>query len=299
MRKIAGLLLLFVLLGSIIAAAGDNPNLAKVPKYIWVQTEQYQAGKQAAYMKLGQAFKEAMAKTEFTWLAEMPVAGNGNEVTYVMFPDNFAFIDKAMAAFIKAGEEMAQRNAALVTEGMAAVDHSRSYIAELQPELSTVTDKFSPAQMTRVWVTTFQLKPGARVEFADYLKETRAMREKAGDQSPRLVYFVVSGEPVPAFVVVSPLKSLAELDEPPLPAYEALNTPLFKQHVLSTVKNTIAAINRTIFMIDPRLSLPPENFLAENPGFWVVKEPVPVVAQTGKKAKKAAEPAAQKEKEKK
>jgi len=298
MRKIAVLAMLFVVLGSVVALAGDNPNAAKTPKYIWVQIEQFEAAKQAPYMKLGQAFKEAMANTEYTWLAAMPVAGNGNEVTYVMFPDNFAFVEKAMTAFMKLGGEMQQKNAALSAEGMAAVEHSRSFIAESQPELSTVSDKLTPAQTTAWKVTTFQVKPGGRFEFADFLKEIGAMHQKAGDHVPSYVYSVIAGEPSPAFIVVTPLKTLADLDEPPSPAFQALMTPLVRDHMVRTVKNTISAFSTTIYMVDPRLSLPPKSYVAENPGFWVVKEPAPVAAP-GKKAKKAAEPAATKEKEKK
>lgn len=299
MKKIVVFTMLLVVLGSVVAFAGDSPSSGKTPKYIWVQTEQYQAGRQAAYMKLGHAFKEAMASTEFTWLAAMPVAGNGNEVTYVMFPDSFANVDKAIATFMKAGEEMALKNAALVTEGMAAVSHSRSFIAELQPELSTFGDKLSPAETTRWQVATVRLKPGYRMEFADFLKESRDMREKAGEHTPQFVYWVVAGEPMPAYVIVTPLKTLADLDEPPLPAYQTLITPLVKEHTYSVVKKTVADLDRIIYMVDPQLSLPPKNFVAENPGFWTVKAPEPVVAHTGKKAKKAVEPVAIKEKEKK
>ncbi len=298
MKKIAVFALLLTLLGSVVALAADNPD-AKVPKYLWVQTEQYQAGKQAAYMKLTQLFKEAMAKTEFTWLAAMPVAGNGNEVTYVMFPDNFAAVDKTMAEFMKTGEGMAQKNAALMAEGMAAVEHSRSFIAEFLPELSTISDKVPPAQTTRWQVTTYVLKPGFRLEFAEFLKDQRALREKAGDNTAEFVYWVIAGEPLPAYVVVRPLKTLADLDEPSLPAYKTLVTPLMTQHAYDTVKKMVADVNRTIYMVDPNLSLPPKNYVAENPGFWVVKQPEPVVAKTGKNAKTAAEPAAMKETEKK
>jgi hypothetical protein len=246
-------------------------------------------------MKLGQMFKEAMANTGFTWLAAMPVAGNGNQVTYVMFPENFASIDKAMAAFIKAGGEMHRKNAALATEGMGAVEHSRSFIAEFQPELSTLSEKPTPPETTRWAVTTYRLKPGTRPELADLLKELAAMRQKAGANVPRFVYWVTAGEPMPAFVVVTPLKTLADLDEPSPPGLKALMTPEFTQHVYSTIKNTVTAFNTTIYMADPQLSLPPKSYVAANPAFWAAKGPAAPGAASSKSKK--AGPAAQKETE--
>ena len=123
------------------------------------------------------------------------------------------------------------------------------------------------------------------------------MHDKAGDHAPSFVYWVIAGEPSPAFVLVTPLKTLADLDEPPSPAFQELYTPLFKEHVFHTIKNTVAALGTTIYMLDPRLSLPPKNYVAENPGFWQVKEPAPGVAKE-KKGKKAPDAAAIKEKEK-
>ncbi len=296
MKRIAVVAIVFALLAGIAAVGADNPAF-KGSKYIWVQTEQYQAGKEAAYMKMGQVFKQAMSKTEFTWLAGMPIAGNGNEVTYVTFHDNYASVEKMLAAFMKMGPEVYQKEAALMSEGASAIGHSQSFIAEFQPDLSFATDKVPAAQCTRWRVTTLVYKPGMTEDVAGLMKEIAALHQKAGEGLPGFVYRVVAGEPSPAYMIVSPLKTLADIDEPS-PALDALLTPLMKQHLYETLKKTTVSLHTAIYVIDPRLSLPPKSFLAENPGFWTVKEPPAVVAK-GKKGKKAVEPAAIKEKEKK
>ncbi len=297
MKRITILLLLLALLGSV-AVAGDTPTTGKIAKYIWVQTEQYQPGKQAAYMKLGQVFKETMANSEFVWLAGMPLAGNGNEVAYVTFHDSYASMEKMVAAFEKIGPEMHQKNAAVVSQGMDAVATSQAYMAEFKPELSVAPETVPLPQITRWRIVTFRIKPGMAPRFAELLKEIRGLHEKAGDNLHTLVYSVVAGEPSPGYIVVLPLKTLADLDEPPSKAIEELLTPIMRQHISTVVKDTVADSHAAMYMVDPRLSLPPKSYLAENPGFWQVKEPAPVVA-TGKKAKKVTEPAALKEKEKK
>ncbi len=293
MKKFAVIVLLFALLGSVVAVAGDNPN-NKPPKYLWIQAEQYQAGKEAAYMKLGQAFKEAMSNTDAVWLAEMAVAGNGNEMIYVTFHDNFASVEKMIATFMKIGPEMQQKNAALMAEGQAAIGRSQAFIAEFEPDLSLLSDKVTPAQTTRYKVTTLRVKPGTGLELVELFKEARAMHVKAGDDAPYFIYRVVAGEPSPAYLLIKPLKTLADLDETS-PAYEAMLTPVVRKQFNATIKNTVSDWHAGIYLIDPRLSLPPKNYLAENPGFWKVPEPAPVAVK-GKKAKKVVEPAAMKEK---
>ncbi len=294
MKKIAVLAIVFALLAGVAAVAGDNP-APKMGKYIWVQTEQYQAGREAAYMKMGQVFKQAMSSTEFTWLASMPIAGNGNEVTYVTFHENYASVEKMLAAFMKMGPEVYQKHAALMSEGAAAIGHSQSFIAELQPDLSFDMDKVPPAETTRWRVTTFVLRPGAGGELKEFLKEIAALHQKAGDGLPGFVYRVVAGEPSPAFMIVTPLKTLGDLDVP-TPMLDALFTPEVVGRMYDTVKKTVAAVSTGIYVIDPRLSLPPKSFLAANPAFWTVKEAAPQVAKA-KKATKAVEPAAKKEKQ--
>ncbi len=288
MKRIIAFATLFLLLGCAAAVAADNASAGKMPKYLWVQIEQYQAGKQTPYMKLTQAFKEAMADSEVTWLAAMPVAGTGNEAVYVMFPENFASIEKIMAAFMKAGGDMEQKNAALMADGMAAVDHSRSFLAEFQPDLSTLPDKFNPAEATRWKITTYQLRPGYRPEFTELLKEMAAIRGKNGGNPPTLVYWITAGVPMPAYVVVTPLKSLQELDEPPSPASQEMMMPVFRQHMYSIAKSTLAGVSSGIYAIDPKLSLPPKSYVAANPTFWTVKEPTAAAASKGKKASKGA-----------
>jgi hypothetical protein len=298
MKKIALIALMLAVLGSLFAVAGDNPNAGKMAKYIWIQTEQYQPAKEAAYMKLGGLFKEMMAPTEISWLAGMPLAGNGSQVTFVMFPENFAAMEKMIATFEKVGPEMHQKNAALVAEGMAAVSKSHSILAEFQPELSINPGQPDPAQVTRWRVVHFNLHPGAAMQFEDLLKEVREMHLKANDTVHTMVYRVLDGAPAPTYMIVLPLVTLADLDQPPAPAFEAMLTPVMKKHLYGIIKNTVVAQRSELFAVQPRLSNPPKSYLAANPGFWSVKEMAPAVAK-GKKAKKAVEPAAMKEKEQK
>jgi hypothetical protein len=294
MKRIAAALMLLAVLGSLFAFAGDNPNAGKTPKYIWIQTEQYQPAKEQAYMKLTGLFKETMAPAEFYWLAGMPLVGNGSEVTYVMFLNDFASMEKVVAAFEKAGPEMYQKNAALVTEGMAAISHSHSVLAEVEPELS-FGQAPDPAQVTRWRVMQFQVRPGMGEQFEDLIKEVKELHAKANDGVHVTVYRLVDGAPGPVFFIVRPLRTLADLDQESSPAFKALLTPLLKNHFNEVIKKTVVAQKSTLFTVQPRLSNPPKSYLAANPGFWSVKEPAPAVAKS-KKHKKTTEPAAMKEK---
>jgi hypothetical protein len=240
-------------------------------------------------MRTTQLFKEVMAPAEMYWVAGMPLAGSGNEVTYVMFPESFADIDKIVLAFEKAGAQMHQKNAALVEEGMAAVKKSYAVIAEFQPELSLVSDQFVPAQVTRWRVTKFQVRPGMTEEFSGLIKEARELHVKANDSVHFFVYRHLYGGD-PGFTIVMPLKNLAELDQPPSQAFKALFTPLVKEHFYSVVRNSVVSETTNLVAVQPQFSNPPKSYVAANPGFWTVKEQPPVTAKATKKTKKTAEP---------
>ena len=96
------------------------------------------------------------------------------------------------AAFEKAGPEMYQKNAALVTEGMAAISHSHSVLAEFEPELSFGKAP-DAAQVTRWRVMQFQVRPGTGQQFEDLIKEVKELHSRANDGVPVMVYRLVDG----------------------------------------------------------------------------------------------------------
>ncbi len=296
MKRGVALTLLFLVVGALIAGAGENPSAGKAPKYLWIQTESVQPAKEAAYMRVTQVFKEAVGNTGY-WLTTMPLAGPGGQYTYVSMHDTYASMEEMLAAFMKATPELMKKDAALLNEGMSAVTGMHSIIAEFQPELSIRAEQVDAPHSTRLAVYTYRLRPGTGAKFAALLKEMGELHKQANDSVSVTVYRVVAGEAGPTFLIIRHLKTLADLDEEPSPALKALMTPLVEQHSADVVKECVLSQEATLYMFSPELSNPPQSFLADNPGFWQVKTEE-AAAPAAKKAKKP-KPAALKEPEKK
>lgn len=298
MKKFTGVLMLVVLLGSVVAVGGDNPYAGKISKFVLIETEQVKAGHEMTFHKVAVQFKEAAATcAECYYLASVPLTGQGGAYGWLVFENSWADIEKAITNYEKVGKEVATKNASFMNDIAQYSLGAHFSIAEFQPDLSYQPDKIEGPQMTRWEVTTFQLRPGTGTAFTDLLKEAIELHKKANDTNAHwIAYRFVAGAPGPTFMLVTPMKTLAEMDQEQSPAMKALMTPLMRKHFDEIVQKAVVNFQTNLYKADPTLSRPPQSYVAANPDFWTVKEPVvPAAAAKGKKAKKAVEPAAQKE----
>lgn len=299
MRKLAALGLLCVLLVGLTAVAGENPYAGKIAKYVWVEQDQVAIGKEVVFTKVVKQFRDAAASTNANvhWIAGTPIAGDGTQALFVTFHESYASIEDTMAAFEKVGREITVKNANFAGEIAESERSSHFFLQEFRPDLSLKPDKVDPALAKRWQITTFRLKPGAGTTFTDLVKEVIELHKKANDNAYWIAYQTLAGAPGPSFTFVTPLRSLADLDQDDSAAMKALLTTVVRRQLDATVKETVASIETTIYAARPELSHPTSQMVAANPDFWTVKEPAPAV--TAKKGKKGVQPAAMKEPEQK
>ncbi len=279
---------LFLLLGSFLAAEAGKP--ATIPKFILMETDQVNVGQEASFNHSSLQVKHAAASAcaDCYYLAFSAVTGAAGRVTFVTFENSWAEIQKAMADFQRIHKEALRRAANFASKMGQAQSGRRFVIAQFSPGMSLNPDKIDAAQITMWRVTSFQLKPAMNTPFAELTRETADLHKKANDNAQWLAYTIVAGEPGPKVIFLRPLQNLAELDQPESPEFIALMTPDMRKHFNEVMAQTEAANETNLYIADPALSRPPQEYLSANPGFWVVKEPAS--AQTGKKAKKAAQP---------
>lgn len=294
MRRSIVLLAAAVLFGSMFATAAESKG---PPRYLWVQYEQLQPGKAAPYMELTQTYRDMVDQTSHYWIAGMPVVATGNEfaLTYLIFLEDFANMDRMLADFDKTDEVFRKKNAKLMDEGMSAIASLRALVAEYQPELSLNVDRIDPAYTTRWVMTTYHLRPGTRAKFTQLLSRVRQLAEAEKNPASVMVYQVVIGEPGPVFLIVKPLRTLAELDQKAAAPENPLRASIVGEQFAAAVAECVITQTEALYTVSPSLSHPPESYVAVNPGFWKVKLAEPAVAAAGKKGRKAVQPASIKE----
>jgi hypothetical protein len=305
MRKIAMFTAALALVG--VAAAQNanppqsNPPSSHISKYVWVETSQVNNAKADAYNRVARQYREAAARTspDVRWLAARSITGDSNEVTYITFADSLAAIDRTLKAFDDMQRDLTVRNASFATEAAESERGSSAELAKYRDDISYNPEAIDGPQVTRWRVTTFRLKPGYASDFEELEKQVIELHRKAQDNAHWIAYQIIGGAEGPAFVMVTPLRSLADLDQEDTPAAKEVFSPIVKHQLSSIVKEAVRSISTKFLAADPSLSRPPETYIAANPDFWNPKEETTTAsARSSRKSRKSAtEPAGQRKEE--
>ena len=168
-------------------------------------------------------YREATTSTapEVYWIAGTPITGDSDRVTFVTFHDNMASVERTITAFEKIEQAITLKNASFTTQAAEAEAGSHWALAEYSKELSYRPDMVPMANTTWWASSLFNLKPGCEYEFADVVKQVTDLHKKAGDNEHWTAYEIRGGYPEPSVLFVTPVRSLADMDQgPPAAAKE-------------------------------------------------------------------------------
>lgn len=300
MRKAAALGLLVLLLGTF-ALAQAPTNDSKLSRYIFVETELVNPVMFESYSKVVAQARTGLDGIKSTnyWLAMTPLTGDGGSITYVMFMDTIADVDKVLAEFQKVEDEAALKDPSFKKNAYESVKAMHMELMEMKPELSlNPMNLVAGHEATRYRVSNVVVKPGMSGRYAALLKEMAALEKDVPGMS-WIAYQSVVSDKGARFLLVTPLKTLADLDVDHSAALGKIFTPLMMRDYEQRVSNIVESASSTLFMVQPKLSRVPPSFLAANPSYWTIKEEPTALAQKGKKARKEPVPAAMKKEEKK
>jgi hypothetical protein len=312
MRKPLIVGLLFVLLAGCLAVAQEtsqpatttqtHPAASSISKYIWVSIGTTNPGKGKIFTNLVRQIRDTAnsENANFFWLAGYSLTGDDRQVTFVSFHNDLASVDREVETSEKVMRAAAMKNAGLATESAESEGPSRSVLAKYREDLSYRPDLVDAAHATRWSVTTFQLKPGTSTDFADLAKQYADLVKQTNDPSEHwIAYQVLAGLPGPAFMIVTPMKSLADMDLENEAAMKAVFTKAVRQELDATEQKIVDHVETQFIAVAPELSRPPQTMIAANPTFWTVKEEGVAMAAKEKKGKKEpVEPASKKEEKK-
>jgi hypothetical protein len=222
------------------------------------------------------------------------VAGSENEVVYLTGADSFAELEGMLQATDK---KMGAATGATKTEltrleGEAPQLHTamRDMLAIYRPELSFNPNIVLP-QMRYIAITTVRLRPGHDSQYAEYIQKViNVARDKAKIDSVHLAVFqIISGTGGGTYLIMRPMKSLGEMDDPVNMRVRAAMGDDMRKEADRTYADAVMSSDTSTYWMTPEMSYVEKEFAAVDPTFWNPK-PEPVATRP-KPKKRMAKPA--------
>lgn len=263
------------------------------PPVLVITREDIKPGKMAAHAEEAMANVRVMAKSNAAMtnkdlhtyrIGMSPIAGNQNEVSYIQAFASFADMENRSKEIdrLATGPMKADYDGLPDKELHAA---QMDIVASYRPDLSYGVGNVEIAQARYMVVTTVRLKPGHEEEYwntaAQYVNPARdktALKTAAS----YAVYQVRAGMLASTFLVLRPLKSLADLDAAGAPLVRPAMTEEGRKKTDEVADRAIISVMTTYYAFNPRISLVSSDFAARDksaPAFWITN-PAPAVTTT-------------------
>ncbi|HSB62915.1 MAG TPA: hypothetical protein VLJ18_02070 [Thermoanaerobaculia bacterium] len=285
MKKISLASTLLVSLVAFPLRAAESPAPPGPPKVLQIFREEVKAGKGAAHLKIEKGFVAAFARANWPthYLALTTITGPTEAWFLTGYP--------SFAAWEKDRNETDGNKALtadldrLIEKDGEVLTNTRSLVAILREDLSA-GGPVDIAKMRYFRLLTFRVRPGHENDFQDAAKIVKGAYEKAKIDLPWAAYQITGGMPGPTFMILSPMKSLSELDAAVARAgaLREAEGPENEKALAKMASDGYATVESTIFAFSPAMSYPSKEFVARDPEFWTPKPE----AKPAAPAKKAA-----------
>lgn len=278
-----------VLLVSASASAQTQPEL---PKVLWIYHEDGKPARGSAHERVERGFAQYWAKNKVQpFLGLEAVSGNATEVMFLSGYDSLAAMEKDYLTFGKAAN--GPEYEALERQEAEVVTSVRSMVAVLRPDLSYRPERLmSVLPQSRYFnIQTFRVRLGRDADFAAGGKLFRDAFEKLKREQPYVMYQVMMGAPEGTYLLLSPMKSLKEIDDD-FANQGALMQAMGDENMKNLMKGTgdvFLSMETNVYAFNPSISNVSKEFAAGDLKFWTPK-PLPKRAPAVKK--EAAKPGA-------
>lgn len=278
MSKQIGLLVVPCLLFAGMNIAGPSCAMAQdgttpPPKVLIIQNEQIKPGENGApHQKTESAFVRAFAAARwpqhYTGMESM--TGKARCLFFISY-DSFDAWQKNNDAVAKNATLSAALTAANVADG-ALVDAFETG-AYIYREDQSLNAPVKIEDMRYFEISIFKVKPGHQKDWSDLVKVYQKASE--GKQGVHWVTYekMYGTESGSRFIVVTPMKSLAEVDQEILNDKNIMGSmsadDLKKLGELNAV--TLESVESHLFAISPKMSYPPDKWVQSDPAFWAPK----------------------------
>jgi hypothetical protein len=254
-------------------AMADGP-----PKVLVIHREYLKPGKGGALHERSEsAFVHALvdAKSNSSYFALDSLSGPSRSL-FLFGYDSFADWEKETVANRSNKALSAKLDQASQADGDLLASYD-SAVMMLRPDLSLNKGSIDGARFFEI--TTFVVKPGHTHDFTELAKIYIETFRKIAPQNHWDTFELTYGNPVPgaaggsSFLLFNTMKSLAETDKS-MQDSEKFASELGDSGMKKIRELTAASIEATatnLFVINPRESNPPAEWVKKEPGFWKVQ----------------------------
>jgi hypothetical protein len=260
--------LVFLVAPALLAQGGIMPP----PPLLLIMREEVKPGHEAPHAVTESAWARALAKGKSTdhYLGMTSMTGP-MEAWFLAGYANFAQWESKRAeldhnpAFKKEVDKIALDDAEHVTGG-------RNFLGTFRKDLSFGPD-VEIGKMRYFRIRTFRIKQGQNKAFEEGVKTALAAYEKSHYPASFAFYEIAAGTGSPTFIVLRPMKSLAEMDATAA-AEKAFQEALGedgRKAMQKVFADTVNVVENQLFAFSPKLSYPGPATIASDPAFWTVK----------------------------
>ncbi len=229
------------ILASIPLAAQDPPS-----PLVYIYREQIKPGKIARYVQIEEAAATfcAKAKCPNPYLAISSFTGP-NEAWWINGFDTPDTMEKVMHDYA-ANQEITQELNSVAEQKADLAFPASILLARFRPDMSFYTTPIPPRYFS---ISIVRVLPGHVAAFANARIRSKAALERAG--RPQWVYQVTSGTDDVTFLIMTPARTMQEIQTTPDDASDA-----------------IVSSETRLYAVSPSMSMPAQSWIDADPEFW-------------------------------
>lgn len=290
--------LLITAFAGMMRAQGTGADLAKAgpPKFLNMIHQELKPGRIGTYDELETSIARIYNRESIPvfWVALESITGPP-EALYLNLYDSSEEMAKAMDALnagLAAHPELVQMQDRLLQENTS---NGTTVLGVWRDDMGYRANTIDFSKMRALRVSTVFAHPGYERAFMETEWSLSEASEKVHARSAWAVYEVVGGLPEPAFVIVTPMQSLREIDDL-FETSESLKKTeggALQQHLQELARVAYGTSDTRLFSVAQKLSHVSKKFAAGDADFWapaVVSAPAASAPKSDKPAKSAGTP---------
>jgi len=269
-------------------AQDTNPVTAGPPKFLNMIHQELKPGRVWEYDELETSIARIYAREGIPvyWVELESITGPSEVLVLNLFDsaEDLAKSEKASSAALAAHPELAQTQDRLLQENTSS---GTAVLGVRRDDMGYRSNTIDFSKMRALRLSTVFAHPGYERAFMETEWSLSEASQKANARTAWAVYEVIAGLPEPAFVIVSPMQSLNEIDDV-FEAGQALKKAeggAPEQHLQELARIAYGTTDTRLFLVGPKMSHVSKELAASDPDFWSPPTPTappPVATRTEK-----------------
>lgn len=251
------------------AAEGSNPG---PPKFLNMIHQELKPGRIGAYDELEASIARIYNREGIPafWVALESMTGPA-EVLYLNLFDSSEEMASAMSALssgVAAHPDLAQMQDRLLQEN---ISNATTVLGVRRDDMGFRANTIDFSKMRVLRLSTVFAHPGYERAFMETEWSMSEASEKVHAPSAWAVYEVVAGLPEPAFVIVTPMKSLQEVDDLIETSQELRQNQggVLQQHLQELARIAFGTSDTRLFSVGQKISHVSKKFASGDADFWL------------------------------